>query len=390
MLNSRGLKELRKFFQSNKDRFGKAGFFVVAPDFINIASMRDDNMGARNLIANQALDLLNRAFRGETVMVPPIWSDVILQSSSGLNAGAPPTMFFAAAIKNHKDQVIAVLTQRVDPSNDFTRIIQMGRIGKSGETYAFGKYGKLLSESRFDDDLRKIGLIEAGRKAILSITIRDPGGNMVKGFTPAVPRYQQPLTLMAEQATKGDSGINVAGYRDYRGVPVYGAWLWDRNLDIGMTTEIDVADALSPYYTARNVIITVLVITVLLAIGSLMFAVFIDERANRALRKSHDELEHRVQERTAELAESEERFALAVRGVGAGIWGLDPSTGQGWSSERFKELLGYSDVDVADSFSDWVNMVHPDDRDAVTAALAKPSAKSSCLQCRVSPAMPIR
>jgi PAS domain S-box-containing protein len=111
------------------------------------------------------------------------------------------------------------------------------------------------------------------------------------------------------------------------------------------------------------------VITVLLAIGSLIFAVLIDERANRALLKSNDELEHRVQDRTAELAESEERFALAVRGVGAGIWGLDPTTGKGWSSERFRELLGYSDVDVAEFYSDWVTIVHHDDRDAVTAAL---------------------
>jgi hypothetical protein len=67
LLKSPGLTELRKFFQSNKDRFGKVGFFVIAPDFISIASMRDSNLGTRNLIANQALDLLNRAFRGETV-----------------------------------------------------------------------------------------------------------------------------------------------------------------------------------------------------------------------------------------------------------------------------------------------------------------------------------
>jgi polar amino acid transport system substrate-binding protein len=369
LLKSQGLRELRRFFQNNKDRFGKTGFLVIAPDFVNVASMRDSNVGSTNLIANQARDLLNRAFGGETVMISPIWSDVAMNSSSDRNSGVPPTMFFAAPIKNYDGQIIAVLTRRVDPSNDFTRMIQLGRIGRSGETYAFDRYGKLLSESRFDDDLRKIGLIRAGQKAILSITIRDPGGNMVKGFTPAVPRYQQPLTLMAQQATKGKSGINVDGYRDYRGVPVYGAWLWDQNLDIGLATEIDVADALSPYYTARNVIIAVLAITVLLAIGSLMFAVLIDERANRALRQSHEELELRVQERTAELAESEERFSLAVRGVGAGIWGLDPTTGKGWSSERFKELLGYSDVDVADSDSDWVKIVHGDDRDAVTAAL---------------------
>jgi polar amino acid transport system substrate-binding protein len=57
-------------------------FSLLAPDFVNIASMRDSNIGAKNLIANHALDTLNRAFQGETVMVPPIWSDVPLSASS--------------------------------------------------------------------------------------------------------------------------------------------------------------------------------------------------------------------------------------------------------------------------------------------------------------------
>src|SRR5210317_680644 len=126
LLRSPKLKALRNYFKSNKDRFGKAGFFVIAPDFINIASMRDSNIGAKNLIANQALDLLNRAFRGETVMISPIWSDVILNVSSGLAAGVPPTMFFAAPIKNNRGKVIAVVSQRIDPSQDFTRLIQLG------------------------------------------------------------------------------------------------------------------------------------------------------------------------------------------------------------------------------------------------------------------------
>ncbi len=369
LLKSQGLDELRSFFQNNKDRFDNADFFVITPDHTNIAAMSDINLGEKSLIANQALDLFNRALRGETAMIPPIWSDAALNSSAGRSSGVQPTMFFAAAIKNPAGQVIAVLTQRVDPSKDFTRLIQLGRIGKSGETYAFGKYGRFLSESRFENDLRKIGLIKANGQAILTVSIRDPGGDMLKGFVPAVPRYQQPLTLMAEQATQGRSGVNVTGYRNYRGVPVYGAWLWDRDLGIGLATEIDITEALSSYYTARNVIIAVLVITVLLAIGSLVFAVLIDERANRALRKSYDELEQRVQERTTKLTESEERFSLAARGVGAGIWDLDPKTRRAWYSERFKKLLGYSGDEIDDAFTDWTTLTHSNDRKNVEAAL---------------------
>ena len=240
-----------------------------------------------------------------------------------------PTMFFAAPVKNIQDKVIAVVTQRVDPSMDFTRLIQLGRIGKSGETYAFGRYGKLLSESRFDEDLRKAGLIGEDENSILLVSLRDPGGDMTKGFSPSVPGYQQPLTLMAQEATKGKAGLNVAGYRDYRGVRVYGAWLWDDKLGVGLATEIDEADALGPFYTTRTLILTVLGITVLLALGSLVFAVVIEERASRALQKSHDELEFRVEERTAELKknqarleQAEERSRLLLESAQEGIFGV--------------------------------------------------------------------
>ena len=338
LVNSDTLGQLRNFFNRHKNRYGEAGFFIIAPDFVNIASMRDTNLGAINLIANQALDILNRAFKGETVLVPPLVSDVALNQSAGAPQGIEPTMFFAAPVKNRQGQVIAALTQRIDPEKDFTRLIQLGRIGKSGETYAFGRYGRLLSESRFDEDLRKIGMIRDDRRGILIVSIRDPGGNLVKGFKPKIPRYQQPLTVMAAQAIKGQPGVNVEGYRDYRGVPVYGAWLWDENLGFGLATEIDAADALRSYYTARNVIVTVMAITVLLALGSLLFAVLIDERASRALQKSHDELEQRVGERTAELR----KLSQATEHSPASVVITDRNGRIEYVNATFSDVTGYS------------------------------------------------
>ncbi len=369
LLKSEALKELRSFFKYRRNQSGQAGFFIISPDFVNIASMRDGNIGAKNLIANQALDLLNNAFRGEAVMVPPIWSDVPLIAALDGKDKKSAFMFFAAPIKNRQGNVTAVVTRRVDPARDFTRLIQLGRLGQSGETYAFNRYGKLLSGSRFDEDLRKIGLIGKDEESILTISVRDPGGDMTKGFTPSVPRYQQPLTLMAREATQGKSGLNAAGYRDYRGVRVCGAWLWDHQLQIGIASEIDEAEALGPYYTMRTLMLTVLGITVLLALGSLVFAVVIEERASRALQKSHDELEIRVEERTAELSESEERFSLAVKAAGGGLWDLEPQTGKTWYSERFKALLGYFGDESEDAFPGWENSLHPADRDAIVAKL---------------------
>jgi PAS domain S-box-containing protein len=117
------------------------------------------------------------------------------------------------------------------------------------------------------------------------------------------------------------------------------------------------------------VILTVLGITVLLALGSLLFTVVIKERAGRALQKSNDELEMRVEQRTSELSESQERFSLAVKAAGGGLWDLDLQTGKTWYSERFKELLGYQGDKSEDLFPGWENIPHPDDRDAMVAKL---------------------
>ena len=58
------------------------------------------------------------------------------------------------------------------------------------------------------------------------------------------------LTVMAQSATQGETSFNVEGYRDYRGVPVIGAWRWIDDLDMGITSEIDVAEAYGVYQLA--------------------------------------------------------------------------------------------------------------------------------------------
>jgi PAS domain S-box-containing protein len=318
LINSKAMIEARNFFTKNQSYFGKNGFFIINPDFVNIGSMRNQNVGTRNLIANFRPDLIQRAFDGETVFIPPMLSDVPLSESDKKDSRFPPTMFIASPIRDNDDKIIAVVTQRLQPEEDFSYVTQLGRIGKSGETYAFDKKGRLLSESRFDEHLRQIGLVKKGQKGILSIEIRDPGGNMVEGFKPTISRAQQPLTKMAASAIKKESKVDIKGYRDYRGVPVYGAWLWSEQLDLGITTEIDVAEALEAYKSIRWTVLGVLSITLFFTVGAIIFTLTLGERANLTLRRSRDEMERLVEERTKKLSGSEERIRSIIENT------LDP------------------------------------------------------------------
>ena len=64
----------------------------------------------------------------------------------------------------------------------------------------------------------------------------------------------------------------------------------------------------------------------------------------------------------AALRASEERFQLAVRGSGVGIWDHDLRTGAQFYSSRYKELLGYSADEPEASFGGFGRHIHEDDR----------------------------
>jgi signal transduction histidine kinase/CheY-like chemotaxis protein len=190
------------------------------------------------------------------------------------------TMFAMAAVRDLDGNALCGLALRINPEKEFTEILQRGRMGQSGESYAFNRAGQLISESRFDDDLRQIGLIPEGERGILNVEIRDPGGNLVEGFEPYVPREEQPLTLMASEATAGRPGENLDGYNDYRGVPVIGAWTWDETNGFGVTTEIDVAEAYASLRATSQQGIAASVLTIFLIIG--LTGLFIYGRSNMA------------------------------------------------------------------------------------------------------------
>ena len=68
-------------------------------------------------------------------------------------------MFAAAPVKNERGEVIACFGLRIRPEQDFSRMLAAARPGESGETYAIDWQGVLLSRSRFDEQLKQIGLL---------------------------------------------------------------------------------------------------------------------------------------------------------------------------------------------------------------------------------------
>jgi len=70
------------------------------------------------------------------------------------------------------------------------------------------------------------------------------------------------------------------------------------------------------------------------------------------------------------LRESEERYALAVRGANDGLWDWDLMENKTYFSPRWKSMLGWEEHEVSDDPDEWFRRIHPDDVDRVRADIA--------------------
>ncbi len=358
------LGKIRQYFRARQHFLREWEFLVIAPDGTIFDMMGSNQSGKINPIKKYRPKFMERALKGESILIPPIPSDV--KKGGTKKEGEiqlPPTLFFAAPIKDNEGRVIAVLTQRLDPQGQFSRITQLGRIGETGKTYLFDQEGRMVSESRFPDQLEKSRLVTPGGQSILAVSIRNPGGNLMKGYKPIVPRDKQPLTLMAASAVAGNSGFNVEGYPDYRGVSVVGVWTWNPSLGMGMTTEIDVSEGMILYKRIRLIMISSLGVSLLMVMVFTGFNLYMEGRT-LSLRMANQQLEEKDRERAADLVKKESHFKSIVTNLPGAVYRclMDEYWTVIYVSNHIEVLTGYPPSDfINNQVRAFADIIHPAD-----------------------------
>ncbi len=241
------------------------GWVLLDPQGVVIGSNHERMITSTLAIPQEVTRRLNR---GQTAICSAIRSPVPLTSTGPQSRSGGPIMLVMSPIRTGVSTV-GSLAFVVDPVTEFSSILSVARTGQSGETYAFNRAGQMISQSRFEDQLRSAGILPADpdTSSVLNVEVRDPGANLTNGGRSSIERSSQPFTFMASMAIRGSQGENFDGYNDYRGVPVVGVWRWLDEYDFGMATETDVAEAYEATRLLERAVLGVLGLLTLASVG---------------------------------------------------------------------------------------------------------------------------
>lgn len=178
---------------------------------------------------NTQMDLSDRAYVQEALKGNIVISQPVISKATG-------NLIIAIAAPVVADsQTVGVVLATV-PTTYIANLMSSAQLGNTGEAYIVNSESYLITPSRFEEDLKKAGLIETRSELELKIE-----------------------TFATKQALSGADGLSE--YKDYRGSDVIGAYHWMPEQKWAVIVEQDTSEAFAAVNNLRNVIIFLIAIS---------------------------------------------------------------------------------------------------------------------------------
>ncbi len=105
------------------------------------------------------MDIFKHAVQGKIFASSVIPSEIPLMNEIDEYEKGLPTMFVASPLKDNDETIIGVVILRLNVAI-LSNLMHSLAYGKTGESYLVNKDAYMLTESRFTEHLKKIGLVE--------------------------------------------------------------------------------------------------------------------------------------------------------------------------------------------------------------------------------------
>ncbi|SDG66954.1 response regulator [Propionivibrio dicarboxylicus] len=244
-----------------------------------IAAGTPELVGREPLVSTQ--DTLRRAELLGAAMTPPTAGRF---PAAGVDIENPNVMAFQlSCVRIDRGlHLLGFLCLSENPLLRLYQLLRAGRPGQTGEAYAIDASGQILSPIRFERRLPTPLNAETGW-SLFRLSARARGPILPSDEAPALP-----LTEVVERLLRHDSlhtGL-VENYTDYLGRQVVGAGRWLPNTAMGIVIEVDMDEAFRSYRFARNALIALIGLGVLLIVA----LTTIDLRSRFSLARSEQQM----------------------------------------------------------------------------------------------------
>ena len=231
-----------------------------------------------NAFENLPQEFIQQVQSGEAFVTHPYHSVGPLPDAQGVEKIGRPTMFACAPIVDESGRVVGKLGLRIDPLLEFTKTLNVGRLGETGEAIAYDADGLFLTPCQHEQEMKSNGLLPDLPEATSLLT----------------SHVQLPIASSHKSVSAGfesNNGLSTTGFQNYRNVTVVGAWGWLPNLRIGIVVQLDAEEAHRPLH--RLTVTGWFLLSLLATSTVLMIAISI---YSERLRQSFDDVAEQLDE----------------------------------------------------------------------------------------------
>ena len=147
------------------------GYLVLDRGGLILSRSVDARIGDRVVLG--VADVASHALEGRHAFLAPTLEQRFADA---------PMAFVLVPLRDASRDVVATFGFRIG-SEQMTAILNASRTGESGETYAVDRDGRMVTETRFPEQVTRLGLLSAqfGGRTTARLEVRDPGTLLVEG-----------------------------------------------------------------------------------------------------------------------------------------------------------------------------------------------------------------
>ncbi len=229
--------EAKEFLHSLKPllRAGRFSGYVLTDANGRILAASQPRLVGTKAFDTHPQEFIKRVLSGEAVVTQPYPSVGPLPDEQGVEKIGRPTMFAFAPIVDEPGCVLGALGLRIDPLLEFTKTLNIGRLGETGEAIAYDANGLFLTPCQYEQEMKANRLLPdlPSSTSLLTSHVRLPVSS-----------------VKSSRHTNFESrnGFSTAGFQNYGNATVVGAWGWLPNLNLGIVVQVDADEALRPLH----------------------------------------------------------------------------------------------------------------------------------------------